>query len=357
MSKKIGVQGDFQIDNKFQIKKKIGSGSFGEIFLGCNLQTNEEVAIKIENVNSRHPQLLYESKIIRILQGGPGLPRVHWYGIEDGFNVMVMDLLGPSLEDLFNCCNRKLTLKTVLMVAEQLICRVEYVHSKNFLHRDIKPENFLIGTGKRSTLIHIIDFGLGKKYRDPKTHKHIPYIEGKSLTGTARYTSINTHMGIEQSRRDDMEGIGYVLAYFLRGSLPWQGIAANSKQEKYRRIMERKMNTPVETLCRSFPPEFVAYINYCRGLKFEDRPDYGYLRRIFKDLFIRESYEYDYLFDWTLVNFNGMRKRKKVEEETKEPAKRDTSPTREPGKDEEERNIKNVPVKTEKKKKSKCIVF
>jgi len=292
---------ELRVGGKYRLGKKLGSGSFGDIYLGTNRQTEEEVAIKLESVKSKHPQLLYESKLYRILAGGMGVPNVHWYGVEGEYNAMVIDLLGPSLEDLFNFCSRKLSLKTVLMSADQMINRVEYVHAKNFIHRDIKPDNFLIGLGKKANQIHVIDFGLAKKYRDPKTQQHIPYREGKNLTGTARYASVNTHLGIEQSRRDDLEALGYVFMYFIRGSLPWQGMKGNSKKEKYDRIMEKKMSTPIEVLCKGYPSELVTYLNYCRSLRFEDRPDYAYLRRFLKDLFFRENYQYDFVFDWTAL--------------------------------------------------------
>ncbi|OEL27985.1 Casein kinase I isoform delta-like [Dichanthelium oligosanthes] len=319
-----------RIGNRFRVGRKLGSGSFGEIFLGLcpimlkdlvlvpkspslpaadeffpplpsawvslcgcagtNVQTNEEVAIKLENVKTKHPQLLYESKLYRILQGGTGIPNVKWFGVEGDYNVLVMDLLGPSLEDLFSFCNRKLSLKTVLMLADQMINRVEFVHSKSFLHRDIKPDNFLMGLGKRANQVYVIDFGLAKKYRDTSTHQHIPYRENKNLTGTARYASVNTHLGIEQSRRDDMESLGY-------------GLKAGNKKQKYEKISERKIATSTEALCRGYPTEFASYFHYCRSLRFEDAPDYQYLKRLFRDLFIREGFQFDYVFDWTILKY------------------------------------------------------
>ncbi|KAJ6794626.1 casein kinase 1-like protein 2 isoform X1 [Iris pallida] len=292
-----------RVGNKFRLGRKIGSGSFGEIYLGTNVQTNEEVAIKLENVKTKHPQLLYESKLYRILQGGTGIPNVRWFGVEGDYNVLVIDLLGPSLEDLFNFCSRKLSLKTVLMLADQMINRVEFVHAKSFLHRDIKPDNFLMGLGRRANQVYCIDFGLAKKYRDTSTHQHIPYRENKNLTGTARYASMNTHLGIEQSRRDDLESLGFVLMYFLRGSLPWQGLKAGTKKQKYERISERKVSTSIEALCRGYPTEFASYFHYCRSLRFDDKPDYAYLKRIFRDLFIREGFQFDYVFDWTILKY------------------------------------------------------
>ncbi|XXG76937.1 hypothetical protein AAC387_Pa08g1194 [Persea americana] len=291
------------IGGKFKLGRKIGSGSFGELYLGVNVQSGEEVAIKLESVKTKHPQLHYESKLYMLLQGGTGVPHLKWFGVEGEYNAMVIDLLGPSLEDLFNYCNRKFTLKTVLMLADQLINRVEYMHSRGFLHRDIKPDNFLMGLGRRANQVYIIDYGLAKKYRDLQTHKHIPYRENKNLTGTARYASVNTHLGVEQSRRDDLESLGYVLMYFLRGSLPWQGLKAGTKKQKYDKISEKKMLTPVEVLCKSYPSEFISYFHYCRSLRFEDKPDYSYLKRLFRDLFIREGYQFDYVFDWTILKY------------------------------------------------------
>ncbi|KAA3486136.1 casein kinase I-like [Gossypium australe] len=340
-----------RVGNKFRLGRKIGSGSFGEIYLGTNIQTNEEVAIKLmfgaldtlvyvyDKTRRRYgwhsrqeedtlgvillflmPANIDFPYLIFFLSAG--IPNVRWFGVEGDYNVMVMDLLGPSLEDLFNFCSRKLSLKSVLMLADQMINRVEFVHSKSFLHRDIKPDNFIMGLGRRANQVYMIDFGLAKKYRD-SSHQHISYSlwctcetiyiyillghvhfrENKNLTGTARYASMNTHLGIEQSRRDDLESLGYVLMYFLRGSLPWQGLKAGTKKQKYEKISEKKVSTSIEALCRGYPTEFASYFHYCRSLRFDDKPDYSYLKRIFRDLFIREGFQFDYVFDWTILKY------------------------------------------------------
>lgn len=300
---------DLRVGKKYRIGRKIGLGSFGDIYLGTNIISGEEVAIKLENVKAKHPQLEYEAKVYKALSGGVGIPFVRWYGTECDYNAMVIDLLGPSLEDLFNYCNRKFTYKTVLLLADQLICRIEYIHARCFIHRDIKPDNFLMGIGRRGSQVNVIDFGLAKKYRDPRTHLHIPYRENKNLTGTARYASVNTHLGIEQSRRDDLESLGYVLIYFCRGSLPWQGLKAATKRQKYDRIMEKKMTISNDVLTKGLPAEFLEYMRYIKNLRFDDKPDYPYLRKLFRDLFKRENYRYDYVFDWTLYKFQQERQR------------------------------------------------
>ncbi|KAK1358482.1 Non-specific serine/threonine protein kinase [Heracleum sosnowskyi] len=288
---------------KYRLGRKIGSGSFGKIYQGTDIRTNEEVAIKLEYIKTKHPQLLYEANLYKVLRGGSGIPIVRWSGVEGDYNVLVMDLLGPSLEDLFSFCSRKLSLKTVLMLADQMISRIEFIHSKSYLHHDIKPDNFLMGIGKRKNRVYAIDFGLAKKYRDSSTHRHIPYRENINLRGTARYVSMNAHLGIEQSRRDDLEALGYVLMYFLRGSLPWQGLKAGNLKQKYEKISEKKGSTSFEALCRGYPTEFESYFHCCRSLRFDDKPNYAHLKEIFRDLFIREGFQFDDVYDWTILKY------------------------------------------------------
>jgi len=278
------------------------------------------VAIKFEPANTEHPQLMYECKLYNYLHNDStvidkGIPNVYYCSTEGDYNVMVMDLMGSSLESLFENTLRKFSLKTVLMLIDQMITRIEYVHNRHFIHRDIKPDNFCVGLNKTSHKIFLLDFGLAKRYIQ-RDGKHIPYREGKNLTGTARYASINTHLGIEQACRDDMESIGYVAMYFLRGMLPWQGLKANNKRDKYERIKEKKLTTSIEVLCKGYPVEFTKYLSQCRNLRFDERPQYSAMRNMFKDLFQSNGYKYDYQYDWVVLG----EKKEKMEKREKKPS-------------------------------------
>jgi serine/threonine protein kinase len=190
---------------------------------------------------------------ILIIKESSGFPKLIEFGTQNDYNYMAMEILGPNLSDLFEFCHHKFSLQTVLLIAIQVLSRLSDLHAKNYIHRDIKPENFLIGVEGNSNLVYMIDFGLSRKYKDPKTMDHIPYRENRPLIGTARYASINTHLGIEQSRRDDLEAIGYVLIYFLKRRLPWQGCQGSNKQDKYNKILEKKLSIPTEILCKDLP--------------------------------------------------------------------------------------------------------
>ncbi|EPX75260.1 CK1/CK1/CK1-G protein kinase Cki3 [Schizosaccharomyces octosporus yFS286] len=290
----------------YRVGKKIGEGSFGMLFQGVNLVNNQPIALKFESRKSEVPQLRDEYLTYKLLMGVHGVPNVYYYGQEGMYNLLVMDLLGPSLEDLFDYCGRRFSPKTVAMIAKQMITRIQSVHERHFIYRDIKPDNFLIGLhgSKVENLIYAVDFGMAKQYRDPKTHIHRPYNEHKSLSGTARYMSINTHLGREQSRRDDLESMGHVFMYFLRGSLPWQGLKAATNKQKYEKIGEKKQMTPIKDLCDGFPKEFMQYMLYVRNLSYDEKPDYDYLRNLFDSLLLRLNEIDDGKFDWTLIN-NG----------------------------------------------------
>ena len=291
------------MDNKvvgkiYKLKRKIGEGSFGQIYIAENTRTHKTVAVKLEPVLSSSQQLEFESKLYSIMTGGPGIPHMRWFGRDKENHVLVIDLLGKSLEDLLDECGRQMSLKTVLMIADQVLSSVEFIHNKGFIHRDIKPDNILMGRDKEANHIFFIDFGLAKKYRDPTTHAHIKYSEGKSLTGTARYASIHALKGYEQSRRDDLESIAYALIYLLKGSLPWMGIKAGGLDDKCKRICELKAMTREETLCFGLPKEFAEFLRDVKKLKFSETPDYAKYRRRFRELFLKSEFLYDYKYDW-----------------------------------------------------------
>ena len=294
---------EIRVGGRYRLGKKIGTGSFGEIFEGTDIFDNSSVAIKLEHNTVKYPQLLFEAKLLKSIPG-TGIPTMHWFGIAGEYNAMVMELLGQNLEDLFSYCTKNFTLKTILMITMQLIERIKHVHDNNYIHRDIKPQNFLVGKDTTAKTIYILDFGLAKRYRDEHTHIHIPLKENRNLTGTARYASCNAHNGLEQSRRDDMESIAYVILYFFKGKLPWQGLKCKDKNEKYAKIKEMKMSMTPENLCEGIPIEFAKYLTAVKKLGFEEEPAYKSYIQMFTNLFKSKDFEMDYLYDWVTVQNN-----------------------------------------------------
>ena len=277
---------------------KLGKGSFGYIVPGINKITGEEIAVKIER-KVDDPQLKYEYKIYKLLKDGPGFPKIFGYFEENNHNILIMEKLGPSLEKLFNKNKKKFSLLTVIMIVEQILYRLEFIHSKNIVHRDIKPDNFLIGLGNKNKIIYAIDYGLSKKFKESKSGLHIPYRDGKCLLGTARYTSINTHLGVEQSRRDDIEALGYMMIYFMKGHLPWQGMINSNPNKKYDKIKKLKIEIKLPDLCAGLPEETIKFIQYARDMRFEDKPNYHYLRGLMRKIAIKNGLKMDYNnFDW-----------------------------------------------------------
>ena len=282
--------------DKYLLVKKLGEGSFGCIYSAR--ENNNWYAIKFENKNKGQNLLENEAYIMSYLNG-PRIPAVKSFGYSGDHNVLIMELMGKSLEDLFeNLPNKKMSIRCVCNLGYQMIDIMEYIHNKHIIHRDIKPDNFVMGKGAKSKYLFLLDFGLSKKYRSSTTLKHYPLIKRKKLTGTARYASVNALNGMTQSRRDDLEAIGYVLMYFLIGKLPWQGMVNKNKDERYLRIMEVKRDTTPEQLCKGFPPEFERYISYTRNLEYEEQPDYDLLKNLFLKVLKDEGYNLDYYYDW-----------------------------------------------------------
>jgi serine/threonine protein kinase len=286
------------VHNEYVVSKILGKGSFGIVHQGFHKDTYEPVAIKLEHCGSKTRILSKEYQTyVQIYEEDAGLPRVLAFGQKDDFQYMVMQMLGPSLEELLRQ-HTAFSLKTVLMLADQMVERMRFMHQKGFLHRDIKPENFLMGLQQQQDVVHIIDLGLAKRWKLPNGG-HIKYMTGGRIIGTARYASINSHIGNQLSRRDDMESLGYLLVYLAKGKLPWQNLRFKTKEEKYEQIMRKKQELPIEKLCAGLPKEFVLYFTHVRSLAFDEEPCYDYLKGLFLTAFSQTRQEFDFKWDWS----------------------------------------------------------
>ena len=296
--------------SKYKAIKKLGEGSFGKVYKAE--YNGDNYAIKMENKSKEQGLLELEATIMSYLKG-PNIPFIKSYGYSGDFNVLVMQLLDKSLEDLINKYNT-FSIKTVAILGYQMVNILQYIHDRHIIHRDIKPDNFVMGAQEDNAKLYILDFGLAKKYRSSRTLVQYPYVKKKKLTGTARYASIHALEAYEQSRRDDLESVGYVLMYFLRGNLPWQGLKVRSKEDRYKKILEKKKETSSQDLCKDFPHEFFEYVDYSKNLEYEENPDYDFLRQKFLDVLKGLNEEMDYIYDWTTKSDLKKRQNKKSRE-------------------------------------------
>ena len=289
---------------KYRCIEYIAEGSFSLI---VKVEYNNQYyAMKLEDIRKKHNLLSNEASMMIFLKG-PNIPYISTYGSSGGFNLLTMQLLGNNLQTMFER-EGSFSLKTVCLLAFQMLSVIEHIHNKGVIHRDIKPENFVLGKEPESNskYLYLIDFGLSKffdknSFNDIITNK-------KNLTGTPRYASVNAQRGLEQSMRDDLESIGYVLIYFLKGKLPWMGINDRDQIQKNKKICVRKIETSSSDLCYGLPKEFVEYFDYCKNLEFEQKPDYVMLKELFMKILRTEKERFDYVYDWNEVEKNKIKK-------------------------------------------------
>lgn len=296
---------DSVVFGKFKVGEKLGSGAFGDIYLGWNVLDSVPVAIKVAIGTSAISALKVEALVYSTLtKASKGkispIPQYYFYGPAMNCSMLVLELLSFSLDTLFKACHSSFSLKTTLQLADQMIERLEFMHSVGYIHRDLKPDNFMMGHGKRESHLYIIDFGLTKSYLAGNEHA-IPQ-KKTGVVGTVRYSSVSATSNITLSRRDDLESLGYILVYFLKGALPWQSMG-DSATNKWEKVGSKKMEVCASELCSDLPCEFAAYVNYTRSLHFDECPDYTYLRDLFRSLYLRSGFEYDGCYDWSSMSF------------------------------------------------------
>lgn len=290
------------VADRYRLGEKVGEGSYSDVHMAVDKISGEKVAVKLEWTKAEKTnKLINEAELYKEFKDVIGIPKVLWSGSHGEYNIMVLELLGPSLDDHFRK-QKRFSVKTVALLAKQVFDRLEGVHDCGILYRDIKPHNFLMGLGaKGSKRLYLVDFGLSKRWRDEETGKHsqVQIKKGRGITGTVRYSSPNVHEGYDASRRDDLLAFGYVMLHFLRGGLPWLRISAKSKKTRNRMIARRKAQTSDADLCKDLPNGFIKYFEYCRALDFYDRPDYTRLQNIFDDILREGGFTNDLIYDWT----------------------------------------------------------
>lgn len=285
------------IEGTYRIINRIGEGAFGSIFEGYNINTNEKVAIKISEMDSS-VLLKNEARIYNALSNISGIPTIRSYGMTGKYSYLVLNLLGNSLECYKEKCGGSLSLKCVLMIGIKLLERIKTIHQAGILHRDIKPDNILFSVDPDDDTLFLIDFGLAKSYIDSRGN-HIESSAANSLIGTREYASINTHNNVSQSRRDDLETIGYLLIYLLNGTLPWQDINIIDTEERNLQIKEIKTMKSLWLLFNDVPGELILFIMYCRNLHFSEEPNYNYLKILLSNLYKLHGFLIDNKYDWT----------------------------------------------------------
>ena len=297
--------------SKYKTIKKLGEGSFGRVYKA--IYDDNYFALKMEDPSTDHNLLEQESIILQYLNG-PNIPKFEKYGYNKGQNILVMQLLDKSLDDILSKL-KTFSVKTTAMLGYQMINILKYIHDEHIIHRDIKPDNFAMGRKEFNATLYIIDFGLAKKYRSSRTLKQLPLTRRKSLTGTARYASIHALEGFEQSRRDDLESVGYTLMHFLRGNLPWQNIKVKNKKEKYEKILNKKKEISSKELGENFPIEFAEILDYFKNLGYTEEPDYEMYCNKLLTVLQNQKLKFDYVYDWT--TFTNLKDRNKLKRKDK----------------------------------------
>ena len=281
---------------KYSLKYLIAKGTTGEVYLGKNILDNKEYALKIEKA-IKGDSLLKQEAFTLLLLKGPGLPSVITFGQSNRYHILVENLLGESIYNIWRKKNKKINLKDTCMFAIQALERLEYVHSKNYLHRDVKPGNFLVGNPDKSQ-IYLIDFGNARKYRSSRTGKHLPFANNCKMYGTTIFLSLNVLKGIEQTRKDELESLGLVIIYLYQGFLPWSNLKCKDLYQGLCIIKKLKLKITNEELCKDLPKEIYDYMNYVKNMNFNDNPDYRYLKSCFLNILKNIGEKNDLIFSW-----------------------------------------------------------